>query len=403
MKLLAISHLFPNPEFPMFGVFVLRQLERLTELGVEVRIISPIPFTPRILAKANPKWQAYHNIPAYNQIGNIHILHPRYLRPPGRWFRPFSGASMYASILPVVKKLRTEFKFEAVLANSIIPDGDAVLRLSQKFRVPGFCYAIGDDVLTHPHENFLTMRKTQSALQNLAGIISHGNGLKAEINKLIGDASHVKTIYRGCNLSVFKPDREKRSVTRSRLGLTEDETLVLFTGYLQERKGIAEIMPAMSNLFQRHACLRMLFVGENMMEQQVNEWLSNETVHKRVMLAGAQAHHDLPDFYNAADIFILPSHWEGTPNALVEAAACGLPIVSTKIPGAQEILGGEYENFLVCPHDSVALEKKIEELTVSEKLRKEYGKIALSRVQSYFNAKENAKILRDFFFSRSSK
>src|SRR3712207_4697101 len=123
MKVLVISHMYPSNFNHMSGIFVHQQVKALVENGCEVKVISPIPWTPFPLNKMSEKWRGYSNIPDKEVIDSIEVFYPRYLEfPRGIMFHK-SGTSMAIAIGKIAKLIYKDFKFDIIHSNVALPDG----------------------------------------------------------------------------------------------------------------------------------------------------------------------------------------------------------------------------------------------------------------------------------------
>jgi glycosyltransferase involved in cell wall biosynthesis len=121
-----------------------------------------------------------------------------------------------------------------------------------------------------------------------------------------------------------------------------------------DRKGIAEIFQAFSQLYSTNPSLRFLFVGSFENDQVTDKELQGKIInHPGILYVGPQ--YDVPLYLMLMDVFVLPAWWEGFGNVLVQAAAMGLPVISTKATGCIDAVSDGYNGILVNP-------KSLEEL-----------------------------------------
>lgn len=403
MKLLVISHLFPNRRAPNFGIFVLRQLGQLQQLGVQIDVISPVPYVPYFLARLSKKWRNYYEIERFAKLRGIDVFYVRYLRPPGKWFRPFSGLSCFVSVFRFVRKNWRRLSYDVILANMIIPDGEVAFRLGRRYKLASFCYAIGDDINIFPYESIRSRKKIAAILSALDGVIAHGESIRDGIKRIARQAKQVEVIYRGCDLEQFKPDADRRFACRATHALDTSQIVCLYVGFLIESKGLNELVEAFAGILPESPKVHLWLAGDGDMEQKLLAWKSAASYGDQIKLLGSIAHDALPPIFNAADLFVFPSHNEGIPNAVVEAAATGLPIIGTRIPGILEILGNEYEPILVSVKNPAELQQRIEYLLQSPQERQRLAGIALHRARQFFDAKRNAHSVLEFIFKDGIK
>jgi len=126
-----------------------------------------------------------------------------------------------------------------------------------------------------------------------------------------------------------------RPASRSSLGLSPDERVVIWTGRLDPVKGFEEMLAAFGRVpgYQR---ARLVLVGEGSYRPTVERLIRENRLSERVRLLGQRS--DVPALLKAADLFLFCSRTEGLPNALLEAMAAGLPIVATDVPGCRDVI-----------------------------------------------------------------
>jgi len=154
-----------------------------------------------------------------------------------------------------------------------------------------------------------------------------------------------------------------------------DTPLVLFASRLLSTKGVLEFVEAAQLIKQKGLRARFAIAGTpdpgnpaSISSEQIDLWRTSQAVE----IWGWQS--DMPITLAKADIFCLPSYREGVPNALLEACACGLPIVTTDVPGCRDVVKHKANGFLVPPRASQALAEAIEILLSDPTLRDKMGK-----------------------------
>lgn len=134
-------------------------------------------------------------------------------------------------------------------------------------------------------------------------------------------------------------------VDLSQFGIPKDGATILSVGRLDEQKNPLGLLRSFAAIAQRHPQAHLLFVGHGMDEAALGAEVVGLGLHSRVHLAGWQA--DVPGLMRACDLFVLASKWEGMPNVLLEAGAAGIPVISTRVEGAEEIITSGESGVLV--------------------------------------------------------
>ncbi len=156
-------------------------------------------------------------------------------------------------------------------------------------------------------------------------VIANSQMVKGEATRFYGyPAEQIDVVPNGVPLADFRPDAEARTVRRKILRLRDDEIAVLFVGSGWERKGLRHAIDAVNSLGGNFR----LFVAGRGRGRKIDGRI--------VQRLGAV--RDLPALYAAADIFVLPTHYDPFSNACLEALAAGLPVITTKDNGFSEII-----------------------------------------------------------------
>ncbi|MGC8808752.1 MAG: glycosyltransferase family 4 protein [bacterium] len=176
-------------------------------------------------------------------------------------------------------------------------------------------------------------------------VIANSQRGKKEIIHYYGLAEgKIRVLYNGVDLKRFHPRRvqQNRQIWRGRWGIEDDDVVFLFVGSGFERKGLPFLLNALSFFDKKN--LKLLVVGKNGI-QRYKEYSRKLGVAERVLFAGPQMEVDY--FYGISDFFVLPSIYEPFSNACVEALASGLPVITSKINGAAELIRAGENGLLI--------------------------------------------------------
>lgn len=186
----------------------------------------------------------------------------------------------------------------------------------------------------------------------------------------------IEHLGNGIDLTCFDPasPAADRARVRASLGIAPDALVVGFVGRLVEEKGIRELWAAVREVRTRLPKLVLLIVGET--DTHKGDALSRDDakaagVDDLCVFTGWR--DDLPGLYSAMDVMALPSHREGFPRTLMEAAAMGVPVVATDIRGCREAVEEGKNGVLVPAKDAGALAWALERLLVDEGARTHLG------------------------------
>jgi glycosyltransferase involved in cell wall biosynthesis len=125
---------------------------------------------------------------------------------------------------------------------------------------------------------------------------------------------------------------------RSSLGLPLSTRLMLFVGRLEQAKGTERLVDALAELATRAESLSLALIGDGSQRFAMEEQARRAGVRDRLLFAGWVDHDALPTWLQAADVLLLPSDYEGLPTAVIEALACGVPVVAAAVGGLTRLV-----------------------------------------------------------------
>jgi teichuronic acid biosynthesis glycosyltransferase TuaC len=330
IRIVTFTTLFPNAAQPTLGVFVENRLRHLLASGrVTGDVIAPVPWLPRVLARHLARYRHLAQVLPVETRADLAVAHPRYATIPkiGMTLAPLL---LFASALAAFRwRLVERGDFDLIDAHYFYPDGVAAALIGRLLRKPVVITARGTDVNLIPRFR-LPRRMILLAARQAAGVIAVSEALKRELVAIGVPEARVTVLRNGVDLEVFHPG--DRAALRAELGL-RGPTL-LSVGWLIDRKGHHLVIGAMPAL-PHHA---LLIVGDGP-ERAALERLSRDLgVADRVRFLGQVPHGSLARLYGSVDALVLASSREGWPNVLLEAMACGTPVVATNIWGNPEIV-----------------------------------------------------------------
>ena len=235
------------------------------------------------------------------------------------------------------------------------------------------------------HKVFRVAARRRAMAKQLSAMICISSTIVQECLEYGFDPERVAWIPDGCDTTRFAPGEDKQA-ERASLGLPERPTIVLSGGMIRRKR--PDLLVGAAGLLRKQGLeLQVLLVGPTDHEpayvSEVKELAAEHGVTEQVSWAGF--HADPTPYYRAADLFGLPSHAEGLPNAMIEAMSAGLPVIATDISGARDMVEPGVTGQLVeFTPESVA--EAIKPFLVDEKLARQLGATCRERILANYSA-----------------
>ncbi|HEV2853915.1 MAG TPA: glycosyltransferase family 4 protein [Thermoanaerobaculia bacterium] len=341
MRTVTFSTLYPNSVQPRNGIFIEQRLRHLLETGgVESHVVAPVPWFPWTQS-AFGRYSVFARVPYYEERHGIPVYHPRYPLLPkvGLSFAPLMMAT---AVKPVLEgMIERGFDFDLIDAHYAYPDGVAAVILGRHFGKPVVMSVLGDDVITYP--KFLIPRRLLLwAVDHAFGITSVCEALKRRLVDWGAPEEKVRVVLHGVDMELFQP--VDRGEVRRRLGLSG--AVLLSVGHAIPRKGHHLAIEALREL----PGMTLMIAGDGWYEPALRDLAASLGVEDRVRFLGHVEQEDLKEYYGAADALVLASSREGMANVLLEAMACGTPVVATAVWGTPEAIN--------CPDAGVLMKER---------------------------------------------
>ncbi len=350
MRVLAITKIFPNAAEPLAAPFNRQQFAALRE-HCELSVMATIPWFPG--AGLLGKWSSagkLAQVPKRDTIAGIPVEHVRTLFVPKGAFATW-GPLYAASIAPALAPYRN--KVDVVLGSWAYPDGFAAVLAAKMLGVPCVVKLHGSDI------NIVAKlpgarKMTAWALPKAERVVAVSRPLADEVIEMGVAPDRVKVVMNGVDGELFKP--RDRAAARRELGLPAGP-LAVYVGNLKPEKGVLDLGRAWEGVLRKVPDATLLFVGDGPLKGELEAVTSKHG--ERVRLIPRQPLDKVPSYMAAADILVLPSHSEGTPNVVLEALASGRRVVATSVGGVPDLITSPTLGALVPSRDPEALASAI--------------------------------------------
>lgn len=161
------------------------------------------------------------------------------------------------------------------------------------------------------------------------------------------------------------------------------QPMILFVGRLAEQKGILPFIKQAETFLKNHSNYHLVLLGDGEQRSAVEELLQKKDLSTQIHTLGWQP--NAIEWMQAADCLVLPALYEGMPNVVLEAMACGLPIVSFEVDGVRELLGEEAKQQMATPGNYEQFLEKLKNILDDKELGAELGMANQHRASEHFN------------------
>jgi glycosyltransferase involved in cell wall biosynthesis len=346
MRITVVTSYFPTSARPYGGNSAFQTL-RLLKPHASIEVVCPQEHYPDIpglkpgrYEPADLEWQPPEFQTAYVRYPALPIL-----------TRPFNGRVCAKILLPHVRMTRPDL----ILNYWLYPDGYAAVRIARELGVPVIVGAIGSDV--RRRNDPVTIRLVRATMLRADAVLTVSDELRQQAIAQGVPADRVTSIRNGCDTAVFHPG--DRTGARKQVGVEAAAELIVYAGNLLATKGLAELLEAFLELADQRPRLCLALIGQGPLRETLARRAAEAGMESRVLLPGRCDASGTADWMRAADVFCLPSYSEGCPNVVVEALACGRPLVATNVGGIPELVN-EGSGILIAPRDVAALRGALE-------------------------------------------
>lgn len=349
---MVYSSLYPNTAQPNAGLFIRERMSRVAQ-RLTLVVVSPKPWFPGqgLIRLFRPH---YRPTPGRREVQDgVMVLYPRFFSLPGL-LRSLDSLLMALGSYLTLRRLKAE-GYNLIDAHFAYPDGHAAVLLGRWLKLPVTVTLRGTEV---PHSrNPRLRRRLVEVFQKADRVICVSDSLRRLALSLGMPPEKGMVVGNGVDTAKFHP--VDRAAARTRYGLPSDAKVLITVGALVERKGFHRVIDCLPELLRAHPTLHYLVVGgtspEGSMEAELRAQVVRLGLAERVHFLGPVPPHELKWPLSAADVFVLATRNEGWANVILEAMACGLPVVATDVGGNREVVARDDLGTIVPFGDAAAL------------------------------------------------
>lgn len=375
MNICIITPHYPTKE-GLGGFFFVEQLViQFAKLGHHCFVIAPANITTKY-AIHRPYGKSYE-LRDVGADGCVEIFRPRYYARGLSFFGiSWGSCAMQKAIERTI--IKNKLQIDAFYCHFFLC-GSLVWHYAKKHNIPLFV-ATGESEIAKIAKPCLSF-SIEKFRTDTTGVICVSTKNKEEAIGL-GYTTEDKCIIlpNGVDLNLFV--KRDKNECRSALGIGESEFVVICVGDISERKGQMRLLSAIERLNEeKHYKIKLILAGRGYIQKS-----------DCLIYGGFAAHDELPSYLSAADVYAIPTRWEGCCNSIIEAMACGLPIVSSDRSFNWDILNKD-NSILVDPDNINQIFDAIEKLYLDTELKESLSKNSLLAASNLSIERRAANIL----------
>jgi len=351
---------YPTRQEPVY-TFVRQLVCALADLGIKCSVVAPQSITKIFLQKRKKRPFFWQDISEENN--KIDIYQPTYFS--------FSNIKIFGTSLSSIffqQAVVSTFKKAKIKPDIIYAHfwhcGVIAGIIGDRYNLPVFV-ATGESKIWV--NNLYREKKIHRSLKNIKGVICvSSKNLQESIDLKLASKEKMKVIPNAIDSKKFYfIDKVK---ARKKLGFKEDDFIVAFTGSFNHRKGVLRLAEAVQKLED----VKSIYLGSGKLKPRG----------EGILYIGRVPHDQIVYYLNAADVFVLPTLAEGCCNAIIEAMACGLPIISSNLPFNDDILD-ENNSIRIDSNDINQIANAIQYLKENPLVRERMSKASLEKAKQY--------------------
>ncbi len=381
-----INIIWLTPEFPSNsantkGMYIYRTVKELSKY-FKIYVICLYPASPPVIEmiKYWKDWKKIYNdwkenyskkSSDFKKLKNFEVIYLRYFRLPRGQFHHIEGWFSYFQARKYIAEIVTPNSI--VHANWIFPAGTMANLISKKYNIPFIISLMGSDVnRLNIGSKFWKAAKKLLLSANKVTAVTNDLFDKCKDKNINLNQSKIMQID-----NIYETDKfiiKDKQYCRELLSIEINKKVVFFAGGLIPVKNVDVLIEAFDILLTNNSNLLLFIAGSGTEEGNLRRLTELKKIENHVFFLGPLLSDELINYYNATDVFCLPSKSEGLPNVVVESLFCGTPVVASNVGGIPSIINEGENGFLVQPNNSHDLAVKIEKCLGNnwnrEKIRK---------------------------------
>lgn len=326
------------------------------------------------------------------------------IRPGSIKIAGLSRLSSAIAFLPVVDNLIKQAKIDAILLYSVPTYGLQTIHLAHKYNIPVLFRAIDilPQLVPYRYLQYPTLLFEKAVYPKVDRILALTPRLRQYVINLGAKTDTVSLLLPGVRLDRFAPHPSNQELM-AQWGITRSDRVILYIGRTYSFGGLDLLIKNFGKVLEQVPQAKLLLVGRGEILTELQQQAKETSYPDRIVFTGFQPFELMPDFINISNLCIIPfrlceATFDIIPTKILEYLACGVPVVSTAMPGTMEILPDEHCG-VVYAQDEHALVDHILTLLLNEERRKQLGLRGLTHVRKHFGWDQTIDELEKHLFS----
>lgn len=350
VHLLVVAIGFPSPDNPYSGRFIGEQVRILAERVERITVLAPVPKVPWLLSRV-PRFASKAALPdRYNMVsGRCEVLFPRYLKAPGDLFLAWTTGQWCRLVCRTIAHFAETFPVSMLHAHYGSVSSWASICAARRYRLPCAVTYHGSEV----HTTLAFRRKGWKLCRDSFRLADLNLPVSRSIERILRryaqPTGRCETLLLGVDQNEFFPAPNLCATPR-----------VIYIGRIQRAKGVFDLLSAWTKVTAACPQAQLLMVGEDYTEGLFWRQAQSLGIGDSIVLMGPQPR--VAELLRQSRLMCLPSYGEGMPTCVMEALACGVPVVATRVGGIPEIIDHGRTGILVAKGDRKGLAHALIEL-----------------------------------------
>lgn len=394
LRVLMISSCFPHPENAALGVWAQLQAETMASTGIDLRVVSPTPYVPRILGRLGvAPWAAF--CPRDAQIGTVRVSYPRWLyyyvgplrKMVQRW--PSWAVSIaWPLVKQVILDEVAKHQPDVILANHALDGGEIARRIHMLTGIP---YVVAE----HDFGEITQCADFPSRHRHYQRVFEEASTVLVGANRMRDD---IRRIFPATNVSVLRfgrPAIPKAIAEKPRPDDRKGKLIIFSASGWFERKGVPLLVEAFGRIASSFPDAELRIAGDGPEREKIEAAVKRFDRTNQVRLLGRLTHDQILQEMVWSDAFALTGWDEPFGVVYVEAFSAGLPVICCNDCGICDVMEDGVHGFAIPPHDVEAAIRALNQLAGDSELRTKLATNAKALFLSQMTESAYASRMRD--------